>query len=421
MTEPRPTADLLSNRIQPYAWGSVTAIARLTGRQPSGGPQAELWMGAHPAAPSRVDRGSGAEPLDAVIARDPEGELGARVAARFGPRLPFLLKILAAEHALSVQVHPSAAQARTGYAAEQAARIPPDAPNRIYRDPYHKPELLCALDEFDALCGFRQPAATADLLAPLGVRALDPWIGILRTAEPGTALRTVLTRSLGADRARGERAAAELAPALERAARAPGPHRDSYAAYAAAARDYPGDPGLVAALLLNHVRLAPGQAIFLDARVPHAYLRGTGVEIMAGSDNVLRCGLTPKHVDVAALAAVVDFRPSAPALVPALVPATPGEREETHSSGERGETHYPSPAAEFALSRLDLAGRAELDCDGPQILLCTEGRTRIRRDSTGELTMRQGDSAFVPAADTPVALTGTATLYRARVPVQPTA
>ncbi|WP_371478824.1 mannose-6-phosphate isomerase, class I [Kitasatospora sp. NBC_00315] len=403
MTHSPPAAALLSNRIRPYAWGSRTAIARLTGREPGVLPEAELWMGAHPAAPSLLDRGTGPEPLDEIIARDPVRELGERVTERFGPRLPFLLKVLAAEHALSVQVHPTTAQAEAGFAAEQAAGVPLDAPHRLYKDPHHKPELLCALDEFDALCGFREPAATADLLAGLDLPVLDRWIGVLRATDPERALRTVLTEALGTDRPRGTAAATALAPALADAARMPGPHARSYAAYAAAARDYPADPGLIAALLLNHVRLLPGEALYLDAGVPHAYLHGTGVEVMANSDNVLRCGLTPKHVDVEALAAVVDFRPGPPSLVPAV-------------ADEHGELHHRAPAAEFALSRLDVAGTRSLDGDGPQILLCTGGSAELHQGAGKPLALRRGDSVFLPAAGAPVELTGSAHFHRARVP-----
>ncbi|OKI19892.1 mannose-6-phosphate isomerase, class I [Streptomyces sp. CB03911] len=403
MTEPQPTAALLSNEIRPYAWGSTTAIAELTGRAPTGRPEAELWMGAHPGAPSLLDRGAGPEPLTDVIARDPARELGDSTGHRFGGRLPFLLKILAAGHALSVQVHPGNDQARAGYAAEQAAGIPLDAPHRIYKDPHHKPELICALDDFDALCGFREPAATAALLTPLDAPALTPWLDVLRTAAPATALRTVLTEALGGERERGVRAAAELAPALEHAARRGGPHAPAYAAFAAAARDYPGDPGLVAALLLNHVTLRPGQALFLDARVPHAYLRGTGVEIMANSDNVLRCGLTAKHVDVDALAEIVDFRPCAPAFV-------------RPTAGADGELHYPAPAAEFALSRLDVLAGATLDGRSPQILLCLDGTAELTQHPGAPVVLGRGDSVFVPGTGAPAELRGTATLYRATVP-----
>lgn len=199
------TADLLATTVRHYTWGSTTALAELTGRRPTGEPEAELWMGAHPGAPARIDRGRGSEALDTVIARDPRHELGDRVADRFGARLPYLLKLLAADHALSVQVHPTTAQAAAGYDAEQAAGIPLDAPHRIYRDRHHKPELICALGDFEALCGFRDPRASATLWQRLALPVLDPWIQQLRTAPADRALRTVLTAALAEDRPRGSR------------------------------------------------------------------------------------------------------------------------------------------------------------------------------------------------------------------------
>ncbi|MGW4809631.1 mannose-6-phosphate isomerase, class I [Kitasatospora sp. NPDC004272] len=395
------TADLLATTIRHYAWGSTTALAQLAGRPPGGEPEAELWMGAHPGAPSRIDRGRGPEPLDAVIARDPAAELGPRVADRFGPRLPFLLKVLAAEHALSVQVHPTTAQAEAGYTAEDAAGLPLDDPRRIYRDRSHKPELICALGEFDALCGFRDPRASAELWQRLDLPALAPWIDTLRTAPAETALRTVLTAALADDRARGEQAAAELPSAFRKLAESDDPDAATWTVYLDAARDYPGDPGILAAMLLGHVRLSAGQALYLDARVPHAYLRGLGVEIMANSDNVLRCGLTPKHVDTAALAEVVDFRPTAPYRAPA-VPVGPGELE------------FLTPAAEFTLSRIELGDPAPvvIDDDGPQLLLCVRGTVRLHDGPT----LGPGECAYVPAAGGPLRLAGDATVFRAKVP-----
>ncbi|MFJ9519984.1 mannose-6-phosphate isomerase, class I [Kitasatospora sp. NPDC101801] len=393
------TADLLTTTIRPYPWGSTTALAELAGRPPSGEPEAELWMGAHPGAPSSIDRGQGSEALDAVIDRDPHHELGDRVTARFGPRLPFLLKLLAADHALSVQVHPTAEQAVAGYTAENAAAVPLDAPHRIYRDRSHKPELICALGDFDALCGFRDPRATATLWQRLALPLLGPWIHELRTAPAEHALRTVLTAALADDRARGEQIAAQLPSVLAALAEGDNSEAATWAAYRDAALDYPGDPGILAAMLLNHVRLRPGQALYLDAGVPHAYLRGLGVEIMANSDNVLRCGLTPKHVDTAALAAVVDFRPTAPQHVPA-VPAGPGELE------------FLTPAEEFSLSRIELGEPVRIADDGPQILLCVRGTARIE----GGPSLTPGRSAYLPAGDGPVQLTGEATLFRAKVP-----
>ncbi len=393
------TADLLATTIRHYTWGSTTALAELTGRRPTGEPEAELWMGAHPGAPARIDRGQGSEALDTVIARDPRHELGDRVADRFGTRLPYLLKLLAADHALSVQVHPTTAQAAAGYDAEQAVGIPLDAPHRIYRDRHHKPELICALGDFEALCGFRDPRASATLWQRLALPVLDPWIQQLRTAPADRALRTVLTAALAEDRPRGEQAAAELPSALANLASGHDPDAATWAAYRDAARDYPGDPGILAAMLLNHVRLSAGQALYLDAGVPHAYLRGLGVEIMANSDNVLRCGLTPKHVDTAALTAVVDFRPTAPQHVP-TVPIGPGELE------------FLTPAEEFTLSRIELGEPLRIADDGPQILFCVRGTVRIE----GGPTLSPGRSAYLPAAGEPVRLDGDATLFRAKVP-----
>ena len=187
--------DRLDNTIRPYAWGSTTAIPALLGVAPSGEPQAEMWMGAHPGAPSRTGRGTLVEVIDA----DPERELGPAAVAKFGPRLPFLLKILAAGAPLSLQVHPNLAQAKEGYDDEERRGIPFDAPHRNYRDANHKPELICALTEFDGLCGFRDPLRAAELLDGLGVDSLKPYVDLLHARPEDAALREVLTAILSAD------------------------------------------------------------------------------------------------------------------------------------------------------------------------------------------------------------------------------
>ncbi|MDN5381600.1 mannose-6-phosphate isomerase, class I [Streptomyces sp. LB8] len=382
--------DRLDNTIRPYAWGSTTAIPHLLGVEPSGEPQAEMWMGAHPGAPSRTGRGTLAE----VIEADPERELGARTVARFGPQLPFLLKILAAGAPLSLQVHPDLEQARRGYADEERRGIPLDAPHRNYKDTNHKPELVCALTEFDGLCGFRAPDRAADLLDALGVAALKPYVDLLRTRPEDAALREVLTALLTADR---EQMAGTVAEAAAACARLGGDH----APYADIARHYPDDPGVLAAMLLNHVRLQPGEALFLGAGVPHAYLNGLSVEIMANSDNVLRCGLTPKHVDVPELLRIVRFEAADPGIL----------RPE---AGPDGEEVYDTPVDEFRLSRYVLsegtAGR-DLTLDTPQILLCTAGSVR-----TGEHTLTPGQSVFVPAGEK-TDVSGAGILFRATVVV----
>ncbi|PSM37198.1 mannose-6-phosphate isomerase, class I [Streptomyces dioscori] len=382
--------DRLDNTVRPYAWGSTTAIPRLLGTEPSGEPQAEMWMGAHPGAPSRTARG----PLTEVIAAAPERELGTEAVAKFGPRLPFLLKILAAGAPLSLQVHPDLTQAREGYEDEERRGVPIDAPHRNYKDANHKPELICALTEFDGLCGFRAPLEAAELLSALEVDSLKPYVDLLHAHPEEAALREVLTAVLTAD---PELMATTVTEAAAACARLGGAH----APYASIAHHYPGDPGVIAAMLLNYVQLQPGEALFLGAGVPHAYLNGLGVEIMANSDNVLRCGLTPKHVDVPELLRIVRFEAGDAGVL----------RPEASPDGEEV---YETPIDEFRLSRYVLpAGGPGRDLirGTPQILLCTAGSVR-----TGDVTLVPGGSVFVPA-DEAVEVSGNGTIFRATVVV----
>ncbi|GAB3176352.1 mannose-6-phosphate isomerase, class I [Streptomyces incanus] len=380
--------DRLDNTVRPYAWGSTTAIAQLLGVEPTGEPQAEMWMGAHPGAPSRTGRGTLAEVIDA----DPERELGAASVAKFGPRLPFLLKLLAAGAPLSLQVHPDLDQAKAGYADEERRGVPADAAHRTYKDANHKPELVCALTDFDGLCGFRAPLRAAELLDALGVDSLKPYVDLLHAHPEEAALREVLTAILTADRDEMARTVTEAAAACDRLG-------GEHAPYADIAHHYPGDPGVIAAMLLNHVRLQPGEALYLGAGVPHAYLNGLGVEIMANSDNVLRCGLTPKHVDVPELLRIVRFEAGDPGVL----------RPEAAPDGEE---LYDTPTDEFRLSRYVLpAGGTtrDLTLAAPQILLCTAGSVRA-----GEHQLSPGTSVFVPAGEK-AEVSGTGTLFRATV------
>ncbi|MFD7966394.1 mannose-6-phosphate isomerase, class I [Streptomyces zaomyceticus] len=378
----------LVNTVRPYAWGSTTAIPELLGIAPTGEPQAEMWMGAHPGAPSRTERGS----LNELIDADPVRELGERSVEKFGPRLPFLLKVLAAGAPLSLQAHPDLDQARAGHAAEEAAGIPVDAPHRTYKDANHKPELICALTPFDGLCGFRAPTESADLIAALGVDSLKPYVDLLHAQPEEAALREVLTALLTADPEEMAHTVAEAAVAADRLG-------GDHAPYATLAHHYPGDPGVIAAMLLNRVRLQPGEALYLGAGVPHAYLEGLGVEIMANSDNVLRCGLTPKHVDVPELLRVVRFEPADPSVL----------RPEASPSGEEV---YDTPIDEFRLSRFvrpEGAAPTDLTSPTPQILLAVAGRPKA-----GEVPLAPGESVFVPAGES-AELTGTGTVFRATV------
>lgn len=396
--------DLLQGRIQNYAWGSKSAIADLLGRpSPAPLPEAELWLGAHPSASSVVLRGGVPTPLVDLIARDPAAELGPSIIERFGTRLPFLLKILAAQTPLSLQAHPDLEQARRGFAAEEAAGIPRDAPHRNYKDENHKPELICALEPFWAFSGFRRAADTVRMLEVIAANAVLAQAADLRSA-PGPAGLRALYASLTslADDARRTLVGATL----EACAR----HRDRGGEFA---REcgwalelgalYPGDVGVVLALLLNLVELAPGEGIFLSAGNLHAYLRGVGIEIMANSDNVLRGGLTPKHVDPPELLRVLTF---ADGPIPVLRPA-----------GSSLEKTYATPAPEFRLSRIDLNGTpfSAEQRRGAEILLCTTGTIAARTSESAPLDLRRGTAAFVPASDGAYTLGGHGSVFRATV------
>jgi mannose-6-phosphate isomerase len=405
---------LLDNPVRDYAWGSRTAIPELLGVPATGAPQAELWMGAHPGAPSRICD----DQRDTLLARieaDPKAQLGPDVAARFGPRLPFLLKVIAAVAPLSLQAHPNAAQASEGYAQENALDMPLSAPERNYRDASHKPELLCALTPFNALCGFRPAADSLRLLdellrvataagegTPVGraAAALEPYAGALRARPNQHGLREVVTGLLTLPAHRRTRLVDTVAVACELAAAAGGEFTAELRTAVELAAAYPGDVGVAIALLLNLVTLQPGQAIYLPAGRLHTYLRGTGVEIMANSDNVLRGGLTPKHVDVAELLRVIDLSDSP---VPAAEPRPVSAAEEV----------YDTPAPEFRLSRLRVGagGPVSLDPVGPQILLAIEGELSVT-GAGDPIRLTRGRSAWVPAG-LPATLTGTATVFRA--------
>ncbi|MHA7144035.1 mannose-6-phosphate isomerase, class I [Arthrobacter sp. TmT3-37] len=420
---------LLENTLRPYAWGSERAIADLLGREPSGGPEAELWVGAHPDSPSQVVQPDGGRTsLHDLIADDPDRLLGEAVAARFDGRLPFLLKVLAAGSALSLQVHPSLAQAAAGYDAEEAAGVPQDAPHRNYRDRNHKPELIFALTSFDALCGFRPlPEAVGIftfLAAAVGpgsaAQDLLDTVAAQLAAGSGEALRTAFTLLLEAPQ---EVVADVEAAVADRASGGPAgaDGADGFDGDIATVRElsaqYPGDPGVLVALLLNRVVLRPGEALYLPAGNIHAYLGGLGIEVMASSDNVLRGGLTPKHVDAAELLSTVVFEPLAP---PSLSPEYSLLDQEL----------YRPPFDEFQLQRIvladpaaDPAGGSGGDDDrgdsplpagasvapahvpvvqnGPVVVLAVSGPILLDTPNS-TLSVPRGGSAFVAASEAPL-------------------
>jgi mannose-6-phosphate isomerase len=385
--------DLLDPVTQPYAWGSHTVIAELQGRPaPTAKPEAELWMGAHPSAPSGVERAGTRTTLDAVIAADPAGELGARCAARFGGRLPFLLKVLAAEQALSIQVHPSREQAEAGYLAENERGLAPGDKSRNYVDDWPKPEILCALSPFEILAGMRTTADAAALLRDLAVSELAPFATALANAPGQAALSAALAAILTWPAAGRGALVGDVVAACERIAARGGEYAAACAATARLAGEHQGDLGIVASLLLRHTVLRPGEAVFLPAGGLHAYLHGAGVELLANSDNVVRAGLTAKHVDVPELLKLTD-----PAVdVPVIEPRPLGG----------GVSVYDSPAPEFRLYRAELGpGEVPLPGGGARIVLCVDGVATLRA-SSGTLKVARGESCYLSAADGAVAISG---------------
>jgi mannose-6-phosphate isomerase len=379
----------LTGVVQPYAWGSRTAIPEFLGIAPSGEPQAELWFGAHPLAPSTVD----GEPLDKLVAHDPVGVVGAASVDAFGPRLPFLLKVIAAAQPLSLQAHPSRAEAEAGFESEQAAGIPRDAPNRTYRDGWPKPEVLCALVTTEALCGFREPDETYQMFAELGVADTLDLVGPLADAALSgeERLATVFARLL---RLTSEQRCmiTDVVQAAEAVQAS-----DELALFGRTAIElnafHPDDPGVLAALLMNRIRLHPGEALYMPPGNLHAYLSGGGIEIMANSDNVMRGGLTRKYVNVEELLAIVDFTPGFRGLI------TPIEES-------RGVWRYPTPAPEFGLWRIEPGGEAV------PVPASTSGRILLVADGdltasslTAKLDLVRGGAALLAAGEA-VVVTG---------------
>jgi len=381
----------LDNAVRPYAWGSRTVIAELLGQPvPSPHPQAELWLGAHPADPSMLVQPDGSRHslLDAMTT-DPDTVLGPVRAQRWNGTLPYLLKVLAADEPLSLQAHPSLEQARDGFAREEAAGIPRDAADRNYRDANHKPELICALTEFHALVGFREPADSVRLLHALDVPELAGHAELLAGEPNADGLRALFTTWITLPQAVLDTLVPALQAGAVRLAGAAGEFQAVARTVLELSERYPGDAGVLAALLLNRVTLVPGEALFLPAGNLHAYLSGAGVELMANSDNVLRGGLTPKHVDVPELLRVLDFGAAPPPVLRGLP--------------DGGWTRYDTPVEEFLLRRWDAtpADHVAVPDGGPRILLCTAGSACVRA-ADGELKISHGLSLWLAATDTGV-------------------
>jgi len=398
---------LMRNPIQHYAWGGVDFIAKWQGRTvPSAMPEAECWMGAHPNFPSEIETEGSWMPLNQWINAHPIECLGARVDNMFDSRLPFLLKVLVANTALSIQAHPNLQQAREGFLRENKANIPILANNRNYKDDNHKPELICALTPFTAMCGFRSleeilstikkwelplqdvPGFTAFLSTPDWNAFQSFFISIL--AVPKDQQSVILKRALDSLPAEETASEAELLQIRW---------------IHTLAAQYPGDLGALSPIWLQVIELSPGQALYLPAGILHAYLKGAGIEIMANSDNVLRGGLTPKYIDVAELSRVVLFEPYPISFSSMQIVS-------------RYEKRYSSAANEFCLSVIELTVGDDIHYSerrSGEIVACYTGEFTLQSGNTS-LVLKKGEAVFIPFITGSYNLTGVGTIYKADVP-----
>lgn len=387
----------LKNVIQEYKWGSKTEIQKLLGLN-NNKPMAELWMGAHPKAPSEVIKENGNIPLTKLIDNNPDKVLGERVVKEFGAKLPFLFKVLAAGQSLSIQSHPNINQAESGYEEENSKNIPLNAKNRNYKDKNHKPELICALTEFWAMRGFRPIPDIDTELKSLKLESLkniteyffnnltktglkDFFNAIMRIDEKVKLVREVLEKTENLKESR-------------------------YQWIRKLNKEHPDDIGVICPLLLNIVKLEPGQAMFLPAGELHSYLLGTGMEIMANSDNVLRGGLTAKHIDVDELLKTLTFESGLPEII-------------LPTNTDKNEDSYISRAEEFKLFRINLDTGSEYkrtDIETIEIMIITEGSCRISSpDLKSTIQADKGDSFLIEACTEKYSINGKCLIFKATV------
>lgn len=396
---------LLKNTIQEYAWGSYTAIPELLGNDsPANTPQAELWMGAHPKAPSQVKCNGKWRSLLELIDKNSRDILGEKVAQKFKNRLPYLFKVLAAAKPLSIQAHPSLGQAGEGFERENRLKIPLDAPNRNYKDDNHKPECICALTFFWALNGFRKIPDMISLMDKICPKGLKKDFDLFRQQPNSRGLKEFFKAMMIMDRKTQKQI-------IDDAVKNADQLKDKNNAYQWIIdlhEEYPSDIGIFSPIILNLICLEPGQAMFLPAGTLHAYLDGVGIELMANSDNVLRGGLTPKHVDVKELLNVLNFE----------------EREINILNMERinpCEHRYESHAEEFALSVITV--KTDQNYYSPdkrcvEMLLCTDGdAVVVDLAENKSVDIKKGMSILIPDVVKKYSIKGDAVLYKAAVPI----
>ena len=394
---------LLKNIVKEYSWGSYTAIPKLLGKRPLyDKPQAELWMGAHPSGSSLIRTKGGWEGLSGLIKKYPDEILGKNCAKKYGGELPFLFKVIAASEPLSIQAHPNRTMAKKGFKRENRLGIPLDSFRRNYKDENHKPECVCALTDFEALCGFRNISETVFLLKKACPGTLKKQINELKNNTNPSGLKSFFISVMTMDNDRKKSVVSE-------AFRNAGIFADENPAFkwvSVIAGKYPLDIGAIAPLFLNYVYLEPGQAMFIQTGQLHTYLEGIALELMADSDNVIRGGLTPKHVDVQELLNIVKFKRLKTWII---LPEK-----------NRNESIYETPAGEFVLSAINVTNSETYNSPekrSVEIILCIEGRAVIAGSEDDKFNMAKGKSVIIPASVKKYSISGKATLYKAAVPL----
>lgn len=395
----------LHNTVQTYNWGSRKFISQLLGNtSPSGRPEAELWMGAHPNAPSFFISGKKRISLLDYINKNPDTVLGKETAGKFNNKLPFLFKVLAADKPLSIQAHPNKSQADQGFQRENNMGIPVNARNRLYKDNNHKPEIICALTPFTALNGFMPIDKIVGLLEPVKSKPLNSFLTHLKQNRNESGLMNFFKSVMTCDLNRKNRIVKDIFQFTE--TRGNDDPRNKW--IISLNREYPGDIGIISMFFLNFINLNPGEAMFLPACQFHSYINGAGIELMANSDNVLRGGLTPKHIDIPELLKIIEFKTSDVQKIRPVI-------------NKNHEKVYTTPAEEFLLISIALDPNTLYTSDkkrSVEILLCIDGEPIITEFPSGEkTTLKKGTSVLIPADLDYYTIEEPAYIFKATVPV----
>ncbi|MGF1682777.1 mannose-6-phosphate isomerase, class I [Photobacterium minamisatsumaniensis] len=390
----------LGNVIQNYVWGSKTAMNALFGiNNPDNQPQAELWMGAHPNGCSRIVKNEESQLLSDYIEQAPERVLGRYTQDKYGD-LPFLMKVLSADKPLSIQVHPEKTKAMQGFIRENKAGIPLDAPERNYKDPNHKPEMVYALTNYKAMNGFRVISEMVELFEQADCGVLKQDVEELKAYSTPIQLGIFFRRVISLSGNEKDLAISQLMAGIESKGISNNA-REAFELIVEFAKDYPSDVGLFSPLMLNVIELEAGEAMYLDAETPHAYIKGTGIEIMASSDNVLRAGLTPKHIDVEELLKNTRFEPI-PYSFLRLKPQVQGHKQ-----------RYLVPVDDFRFEVLNLSAQAYTEyVRSAEIVMCLQGEIKLETADT-TLTLKTGESAMIPESCSNYSYTGIGKAVRA--------